>query len=140
LASKGISLEVRAPDETKGYGESMTIDILQGADRIRPISIRGTIAEGNIVISRINDFDRLYFLPTGHSLIVEYRDRPGILATITGTCADLNINIDDIRAPRDSTATWALAVLKTDQPVPPEAVERIRREVDARAAVAISLP
>ena len=140
LSGKGVAIDVRTPDESKGYGRAMTVDVLQGRENLRHVSIRGTIAEGNIVISRINDFDRLYFLPRGNSLIVEYLDRPGMLARITGACGDRNINIEDIRAPRDVTATWAMAVLKTDQRVSPEVVAQIREETDARVAFAMSLP
>lgn len=140
LSGKGITIQVRTPDESKGYGRALTVDVLQGRESLRQVSIRGTIAEGNIVISRINDFERLYFLPKGNSLIVEYLDRPGVLARITAACGDCNINIEDIRAPRDATAKWAMAVLKTDQRVSPEVVAQLRAETDARVAFAMSLP
>jgi D-3-phosphoglycerate dehydrogenase len=140
LAGKGIALEVRPTDDSKKFGSSMTIDLLAGSETLKPVSVRGTIAEGNIMISRINDFDRLYFAPQGHSLLVVYRDRPGVLAKITGACADANINIEDIRSPHDTkTATLSLAVLKTNKPVPAVTVDRIRRETESENVVALSL-
>lgn len=140
LAGKGISLEVRTGDDSKKYGNSMTIDLLAGADTLQPVSVRGTIAEGNLMISRINDFDRLYFAPQGHSLLVVYRDRPGVLAKITAACADANINIEDIRSPHDlKTSTLSLAVLKTNKPVPAVTVDRIRRETESENVVAFSI-
>jgi len=141
LASKGIAVNIRPTDEAKKYGNSMSIDLVAGtAETMEQASIRGTITEGNIMISRINDFDKLYFLPEGHSLIVVYKDRPGVLAKITAACADANINIEDIRSPHDSkTATMSLAVLKTNKAVPSETVERIRRETQSAKVVALSI-
>jgi D-3-phosphoglycerate dehydrogenase len=140
LADRGIEVEVRGADEAKHYGNSMTIDLAEGDNAIGRVSVRGTIAEGNIMISRINDFDRLYFVPKGHALVVQYVDRPGVLARITSACAAANLNIEDIRAPRDSNNEKAIAVLKTNGPVPPEVVERIQRETQAEVAFALTVP
>ncbi|HOG49266.1 MAG TPA: NAD(P)-dependent oxidoreductase, partial [Lentisphaeria bacterium] len=93
LRDKGITCEIRETDESKKYGNSMTID-LEGPTGF--VSVRGTIAENNLMISRINDFERVYFVPKGNALIVEYKDRPGVLAKITGACAEENINIENI--------------------------------------------
>ncbi len=140
LAQKGIAFDVRSADDSKGYGKSVTIDLLEGGRRPRRISIRGTIAEGAIVISRINDFDRLYFRPEGHSLIAEYPDRPGVLAQITGACAKENINIEDIRAPQSPSGDRALAVLKLNQAAPDTVVEEIRTQIEPSALCSITLP
>ncbi len=140
LSERGIALEIRATDESKHYGNSMTIDLSDGDSAVSRVSVRGTIAEGNIMISRINDFDRLYFLPKGNALVVQYTDRPGVLARITGACADANLNIEDIRAPRDSRNEKAVAVLKTNAPVAAAVIERIQREIQPDVAFAMTIP
>jgi len=140
LSERGISLEIRSTDESKHYGNSMTIDLSDGDSALGRVSVRGTIAEGNIMISRINDFDRLYFLPKGHALVVQYADRPGVLARITSACADADLNIEDIRAPRDSRNEKAVAVLKTNAPVSAAVIERIQREIRPDVAFAMSVP
>lgn len=140
LAEKGISYEVRQADANKSYGNSMTVDLLEGATTIRQVSVRGTVTEGNLMISRIGDFDKLYFQPQGHSLIVVYRDRPGVLTRITGACADADLNIEEIRTPLDRSRTRAMAVLKTNRTVDAAVVSRIRDEVDAEVAFAMSIP
>ena len=139
LSEKGISLEIRDTDESKGYHDSMTIDLVEGDERLRHVSVRGTVTEGNPVVSRINEFDKLYLQPGGHSLLVVYRDRPGMLARITVACADEDINIDDIRSPRDSDGLKAMAVLKTNKPVSASVVERIRRETESDVAFSMTL-
>ncbi len=140
LADRGITLETRATDESKKYGNSMTIDLAEGDSAIGRVSVRGTVAEGNLMISRINDFDRLYFIPCGHALVVQYADRPGVLARITAACADAGLNIDDIRAPLDSANRNALAVLKINAPAPASVVERIQREIAPQVAFSMSIP
>lgn len=140
LAQKGISSGIRPTDESKNYGKSMTVDLIEGNESLRCVSVRGTIAEGNPVISRVNDFEKLYFQLQGHNLIVVYRDRPGVLARITGACADADINIEDIRAPHDRDAKRSMAFLKTNQPVPDSIIERIRAQIEPEVAFTLSIP
>ena len=126
LADKGIVHQGRQVDDRKGYGNSITIDLMEGSRRIYgQCSVRGTLAEGAPMISRINDFDRLYFDPTGHSLLVVYHDQPGMLAAITQAMAECGVNIDDIRSPHDPRTGESLAVLKINRPAPQAAIERI---------------
>lgn len=140
LADKGVEYVNREPDRRKAFDNSITIDLLEGDDVIKQVSIRGTIAEGNLMISRIDDFEGLYFQPSGHSLIVKYADRPGVLAKVTSAVAEAGINIDDIRSPHDAKGEFSLAVLKTNQAVTDEVVERIRKEISPVAVLAVSLP
>ncbi len=126
LAEKGIDYQSRQVDDSKGYGNSITIDLMEGSRRtFGRCSVRGTVTEGSPMISRIDDFDRLYFDPTGHSLLVVYQDQPGMLAAITQAMADCGINIDDIRSSHDPRTGESLAVLKVNQRVPAAAVARI---------------
>ena len=138
LKNSGVELVNREVDNGKGYGESMTIDLLVGGDDIFRISVRGTITEGKLMISRINDFDGLYLEPTGNHLFVEYKDEPGIIGRIAGLLGEKNINIVDIRAPQDVESGRSLCVVKTSVPVPALLVDRIREAVDADRAFEFS--
>jgi D-3-phosphoglycerate dehydrogenase len=140
LAEKGVEYVNRDPDPHKAFDNSITIDLLEGDEVIKQVSLRGTIAEGNLMISRIDDFEGLYFQPSGHSVIVKYEDRPGVLAAITGAMAEAGINIDDIRSPHDHKAHYSLAVLKTNQAVPEATIEQIKERTGAQTAFAVSLP
>ncbi len=133
LAERGIAYENREVDESKHYGESITIDFIAGADRI---SIRGTIAESNLMISRINDFEDIYLKPAGCDLFVEYEDAPGIIGKIAGFLGEVGINITDIRAPQDLKNNRSLAIVKTNIPVAEELVAKIKAEVNAINAFA----
>lgn len=136
LKDNGTTLEVRDTDEHKHYGNSMTIDLENG---VRKVSIRGTITENNLIVSRIDDFDHIYLVPKGNMLIVRYADRPGVLATITTAVANAGLNIEDIHAPRDTAAANSLAVVYTDRPASQQLLDIICEGVQAESAVALAL-
>ena len=115
----------------------MTIDMETAKGKV---SIRGTVAEHKLFISRIDQFDNIYILPVGNLLIAEYQDRPGVLAKITTLLGQANINLEDIHAPHDTTGTRSLAIIYTDTLVPKEMVEQLRKDVDASVAFSIALP
>jgi D-3-phosphoglycerate dehydrogenase len=140
LAGKGVAYEVREVAPEKRYDNSMTIDLLEGEQQIRQVSVRGTITEGKQVVSRINDFDGLYFQPHGNSVVVVYRDQPGVLAKITSALASDGINIDDMRSVQGGESNQAIAVLKTNREVGADTMARIRQETGAEVAFALSLP
>lgn len=139
LGARGIAMEIRTTDESKDYGNSMTVDLVGGGDTPQRVSVRGTIAEGNLVVSRINDFDKLYLEAKGHSLVVVYQDRPGVLAQVTGVCAELGINIDEIRSLRDTSETNSIAILRTNRVLPAEAVAKVAQTVNPKVVFTLSL-
>ena len=136
LKEKGTLLEVRDADDKKHYGNSMTIDLENGTSRV---SLRGTITENNLIVSRIDDFDHIYLVPKGNLMIVKYLDRPGVLAAITTSCANAGLNIEDMHAPRDSAARSALAILYLDKPAPAALLAEVKAKIQAESAVAIEL-
>ena len=134
LADTGIELVNREVDNGKNYGEAMTIDLFVGGNLIYKASVRGTITENKLMISRLNDFDELYLEPTGHHLFVEYKDAPGVIGRIAGILGEKNINIIDIRAPQDLKSGLSLTVVKTNVEIPEMLVEKIRDAVKASKA------
>lgn len=134
LAETGIELVNREVDNSKNYGEAMTIDLFVGGNLIFKAGARGTITENNLMISRLNNFDHLYLEPTGHHLFVEYEDAPGVIGKIAGILGEKNINIIDIRAPHDPKSERSLTVVKTNVEVPEVLVDKIREAVKATKA------
>lgn len=130
LNQKGIELKVRETDESKNYGDSITIDLLQESSKLSRVSVRGTLTEGNVIISRIDDFDKLYFEPTGHSVIFNYEDRPGVLAQITQALAEAGINIDDIRSPHNEKGNRSIAVLKVNKTVESNVIDKVKSQLN----------
>ncbi|NLC82313.1 MAG: hypothetical protein GX748_14135, partial [Lentisphaerae bacterium] len=80
LKERGIELVNREADTEKGYGCAITIDLKveQPGKNLKSFSVRGTVTEGVQTVSRIDEFDRLYFEPSGATLFCLYDDRPGV--------------------------------------------------------------
>jgi D-3-phosphoglycerate dehydrogenase len=141
LADMGIDYNDRETDSRKGFENSITLDLTGGIshDKLCTISIRGTVTENTIMVSRINDFHNLYFVPRGHTVIFTYKDRPGVLGRIGAALADAGINIDDVRNPHDVKGEESIAILKVNQAVPTDVVRRIATDIHAHYAFAIDL-
>ena len=136
LDASGVEFEVRPTDDRKQYGDAMTIDF-EGDGKT--VSIRGTVAENTMIISRINDYNRMYFVPRGNAFIVEHDDAPGMLNKITGACAEVGINIEDIHASRSDDGKRMIAILMTDKLVGKETVAKVVKMVNAKNAFAFTL-
>jgi hypothetical protein len=103
--------------------------------QLRRYSIRGTVTESHLMVSRIDEFDRLYFEPNGMTLFCVYDDRPGVIATISRKLADAGINIEDMRNPHDPKTNRSLAIVKVNACVGDPLLADIRKEINAHAAV-----
>ena len=92
-----------------------------------------------MMISRINEFDKLYFEPVGHTVFFMYEDRPGVIGAIGAKLAKAKINIEEMRDSRDSKTNRSLAILKLNQAPPEELVKSISAEIKALSAASVSL-
>ncbi len=133
LKEMGVEYFNRQTDSSKGYGDSITVDVTTSVDAalFQRVSVRGTVAEGNMMISRINDFDKLYFEPTGDAVLFIYKDRPGVIGKIGNALAEANINIDDMRNPHDPSGENSLALMRISGAVDCDVIDRIARDIDA---------
>ncbi len=140
LEEMGIGYDSRPTDDSKGYGNTITVDLVARVDEesLKRISVRGTVAEGRMMISRIGGFNGLYFEPKGHLALFTYNDRPGVLSEIAGAMAKENINIDDVRNPHDESGERSIAILKVSEPVSDEVLSRIAVKIDALSRCAVS--
>ena len=141
LGGMGIDYNDRDTDERKGFENSITLDLTGavGKDTLRTVSIRGTLTENVIMISRINDFHSLYFEPKGHTVVFIYQDRPGVLGQIGAALAAAHINIDDVRNPHDAKGEESIAILKVNQAVPAEVMAKIANDIKATTQFVVEL-
>jgi len=141
LRDRGIEYTARETDASKGYRDSITVDLIVGvdADNLRRASVRGTVAEGRPMVARINDFDKLYFEPAGHTVLFSYPDRPGVLGRIGAALAAAGVNIDDVRNPHDSGGKKSIAILKVNQAAPENLLRQIAEQIGAERAVGVEL-
>jgi len=141
LSEQGIDYVCREVDDQKAYENSITIDLTASGDNgdMHHASVRGTVTEGNMMISRINNFDKLYIEPSGNMCCFIYDDRPGVLAEISTRLASAGINIDDVRNPHSDCGKKSIALMKVNQAVPCEVIAEIEKEIDASVAFQVDL-
>jgi D-3-phosphoglycerate dehydrogenase len=140
LQEMGVEYFNRETDTTKGYENSITVDVTTSVDaaHFQRISVRGTVTEGNMMISRINDFDKLYFEPAGFAALFIYKDRPGVIGQIGNALAEAGINIDDMRNPHDPSGENSLALMKINKELDGELVEKIAKQIEALHASCVN--
>jgi D-3-phosphoglycerate dehydrogenase len=141
LSERGIAYTCRETDPRKGYGNSITVDLMAAVEegQMRSVSLRGTVAESTLMVSRINEFNKLYFEPAGHTAFFLYEDRPGVIGAIGRLLAGADVNIEDMRNPHDAHTNRSLAILKVNRAIPEDVTRSIEREIRALAAFHISL-
>ncbi len=141
LKEMGIEYVDRETDPAKGYENSITIDILSAGEgrSLQKVSVRGTVAESRLMVTRIDEFDKLFFEPHGHSVYFLYHDRPGVLGAIGIALAAAGINIEDVRNPHDPHTNRSLAIMKINTRVPDKGMREISRQIEAIASFQMEL-
>lgn len=141
LEEMGIEYVSRKVDDSKGYGNSITIDLTAETDQdsLKLMSIRGTVTESNLMVARIKEFDKLYFEPAGNTVFFLYEDRPGVLGAIGRMLAENGINIEDVRNPHDTRTNRSLAIMKVNQKPDDALMGKISAEIQSISAFSIKL-
>jgi D-3-phosphoglycerate dehydrogenase / 2-oxoglutarate reductase len=141
MKDRGIEYQDRETDGRKGYKNSITLDLAVERDggALQRASVRGTVTEGTLMVSRIDDFDKLYFEPCGHIAGFVYRDRPGVIGAIGAAFAEAGINIHDMRNPHDPTGARSIAVLKVSRAVPPDLMRAVSARIEALRSFTVEL-
>jgi len=141
LQARGIDYQNRETEAHKGFANSMTVDLTGSVDvsTLRQVSVRGTVTEGTLMISRINQFDKLYFEPTGHVVCFQYKDRPGVVGHIGATLAEHKLNIEDVRHSHHPATDQSMAICRLNAPAPAELINKIATDIKAVMAFGATL-
>ncbi len=115
----------------------MTIDMFGVNEKKEVVksSVRGTVGEHLKMIARINEFDRLYWVPTSEALFLEYKDRPGVIGVIGHRLAEAGM-----RNPHNPTTGRSLAILSVNKPIGQALLKSISEEIEANIAHSVTLP
>jgi len=133
---QGIRITLRTPDEMKGHGDSITIDlIVRDGDKVTETSVRGNITpDEKHLIRRIDKFEHIDFIPEGNIAIFTYDDRAGVSGYIGDTLGSNNINILDGRYKTNTDKKMAIAVLNTEKAVDDKLIDYIKKQINASQA------
>lgn len=90
--------------------------------RVQAASIGG----GRITIQKLDDVE-VNFSAEKPTLIVHNLDQPGHVAEVTSMLSHKSVNIATMQLYRDKRGGYAVMVIETDHPVPPESVKWLER-------------
>lgn len=79
------------------------------------------------------------FDPSGPLLFTYHRDRPGMIGRVGTLLGEADVNIASMDVGRLAPREHALMVLRLDDAVPPEVLERLKQEVDVEDAYTLVL-
>ncbi|RCX09572.1 L-serine dehydratase [Anaerobacterium chartisolvens] len=102
---------------------------VEGVSGKKASILGSSIGGGNIVIKQIDGMS-VEFTGQYNSLIVEYTDRPRMVAMITSIIGDSDINIANMKVYRSARGGKAIMTIEIDQEIPEELVNIIRRQRD----------
>ncbi|HET8780529.1 MAG TPA: ACT domain-containing protein, partial [Agromyces sp.] len=135
---RGIAVRLITDAESPEYRNVITIAgaLADG----RQLSVSGTLTGPKQVekLVGINGYEIEVPIATTH-VIMEYTDRPGIVAVYGREFGEAGINIAGMQIARLEAGGGALSVLTVDSPVPAEVLERVREAIEADVLVEIDI-
>ncbi|MFP5335283.1 MAG: phosphoglycerate dehydrogenase [Actinomycetes bacterium] len=116
------------------------------------VTLRGVLADGAVVsvsgtvtgprhtpkLVGIDDYE-IELPMTGHLLVLEYTDRPGVVGTLGGLLGEAGVNIAAMQVSRDVRGGHALGVLTLDSAVPADLLGRLGEAIGARTVRTVDL-
>jgi D-3-phosphoglycerate dehydrogenase len=135
---RGVTVRLITETDSPEYRNVLTI---RGAQSDGPaISVSGTLTGPKQVekLVEINGHDVEVPLDR-HHVVMEYTDRPGIVAVYGKEFGQAGINIAAMQISREAAGGQALSVLTVDSPVPAEILEHVRSAIDASSLLEIDI-
>ena len=117
-------LEVSFAEEDLGEVHPNSVRIV-AKGKTRTVEIVGSSIGGGVIeVFKINGF-QTRFKGDSPTLLLFYRDRPGMISEVTGIIADESINIASLYCSRKQRGKDAFMQIDVDSPVSDEAIRRI---------------
>lgn len=117
---RGITVDCVSHSLKVDYPELLTVGMDLGKEHYE---ISGTVlADGRPRILAINDY-RMEMVPERAIVLIFNDDQPGVIGLVGKHCGDAGINIADMALSRRGQT--ALMVLKLDEPMPDELLDRL---------------
>jgi L-serine dehydratase len=128
-----MGVEIEFTEEDMGDVHPNTVHVeIRGRSREAEI-IGSSIGGGVIEVFKINGF-QARFKGDSPSLLLFYRDRPGMISEVTKVLADDAINIASLYCSRKQRGKDAFMEIDVDSPISNEALQRIRAIADVDEA------
>jgi len=120
---QGLAVEERSEGKSRYFQNMVRVEVSGGAaSRELGGTIRGRSGLRLVTLDNLQ-FDAVL---EGRMLITANRDRPGMLAVITGVLAANEINISYMSLGRDRTGGTGISVVNVDEPITPKVLDDLR--------------
>jgi D-3-phosphoglycerate dehydrogenase len=128
-ATLGVTVQEKRSNEPVTFNEWLHVQVFRGEDKIA--SAGGTFfgSPDNPRIVRVFS-QATEIVPSGVVLLLNNKDRPGIVGYLGTLMARHNVNIASMSLSRDTAGGHALTVLNLDSVPPQEAMDEIQRDPD----------
>jgi D-3-phosphoglycerate dehydrogenase len=125
LKQRQIELTTSTTSISKGYTGEITVKVKgQGGEEF---SASGAVLQGQeIRLVRLNNY-RLEAELEGINLIIQNLDKPGTIGLIGTTLGAYSVNIANMHLSRTPEKDKAIAIIRTDNDTPLEAMETLRK-------------
>lgn len=116
-----------------------TVDIRMTGTDGSVMTVRGvSVGGGKIKIVKLNDVE-VEFTGEYSTLIVIQNDKPGVVAHITNCLSQVNTNIAFMRLFREQKGARAYTIVESDEKIPEEVLEGIRKNVNVEDLMLIQI-
>jgi D-3-phosphoglycerate dehydrogenase / 2-oxoglutarate reductase len=134
--SRGLHVAEQKVDRTDShYTNLVTVSVKTNGDQR---VIAGTILEGEPRLVRIDDY-WVDVVPTGHVLITQHLDRPGIIGRVGTLLGDGDVNISSMQVGRRVRRGEAIMVMTLDEPISEDLLQQMASIPDIRNIKQVSL-
>jgi D-3-phosphoglycerate dehydrogenase len=125
----GLTVEEKRSNEPVTFNEWLHVQAFRGAEKV--ISAGGTFfgSPDNPRIVRVFS-QATEIVPSGVVLLLNNKDRPGIVGYLGTLMSKHNVNIASMSLSRDTVGGLALTVLNLDSVPPPELLAEINKDPD----------
>src|SRR5690606_358121 len=130
LIAEQRDLEVRFTVDAVSESYRNVITLRGALTDGRQISVSGTLTGPKQIekIVEVNGFEVELPVPA-HLIVLNYVDRPGVVAAYGGLLGEAGVNIAGLQIARDEKAATALSVLSVDAPISDELVRGLSEAV-----------
>ncbi|MDO5094919.1 MAG: L-serine ammonia-lyase, iron-sulfur-dependent subunit beta [Peptostreptococcaceae bacterium] len=121
----GLAYSFSTDEENRNVHPNTVEMKLKSSTGHQMVVVGESIGGGNVQITRINEVEILF---TGEysTLIISNIDHSGVIAHITSTLGNLEINIARMSTYREEKGKQAYTILETDETINPEVAELIK--------------
>ncbi|GGH58955.1 D-3-phosphoglycerate dehydrogenase [Rothia aerolata] len=135
---RGVTVDLVTTEESEYFRNEtiLTAALASGGT----LQVAGTVTGPKLTqkLTRVNGYD-LETPITDHLLVLEYEDRPGMIAAMGTLLGSSSINIAGMQVSREEKSNRAVSVLALDSAPTPEVVESIKKIVSAHRGAIVDL-